>query len=315
MKKAIILHNPVSPSANEDEKDVLHQAELIEDALNGSGFETSRMDFDMNLHFMMHNLHCQQPSVVFNLVETVMNQGRLNFLAPALLETLKIPFTGSGANTIYLTTDKVLTKQLLRFHHLLTPDWFNNTAQPDPDKRYILKPVSEDGSVGIEEDFVKAGKDIHILPDNYFIEEYIHGREFNISILGGKNGPDVLAPAEMQFNNYPEFKPKVLGYKAKWKENSFEYKNTVRTFDVQEDDRNLLLQMEQMTKKCWKVFGLKGYARVDFRVDLNNQPSIIEINANPCIAPDSGFIAACHHAGLSNKEIIQRILEDAFEAI
>ena len=233
-------------------------------------------------------------------------------MAPALLETLNIPFTGSGTNTIYITTDKILTKQVLRLHNLLTPDWFNNIAQLDPGKKYIQKPVSEDGSVGIEEDFVKAGKNISFLPENYFVEEYIHGREFNISILGGKKGPDVLAPAEMQFHNYPKLKPKVLGYKAKWKEDSFEYRNTLRTFEVAEDDWDLLLSMKQMAKMCWDIFGLKGYARVDFRVDTDSRPYIIEVNANPCIAPDSGFIAACHQVGLSNKEIINRILEDAF---
>ncbi len=312
MKKIVILHNPVSDSVNEDETDVLHQAELIENALIGSEYETVSLAFDTNLPVMIEIIVKHQPFVVFNLVETVMNQGKLNFMSPALLETLKIPFTGSGSNAIFLTTDKVLTKQFLRFYHLPTPEWFQNISGLNAEKPYILKPLSEDGSVGIEDDLVKYGKDFATLPENHFIEGYIHGREFNISVLGGKNGPEVLAPAEMEFVNYPESKPRILGYKAKWKESSFEYKNTNRSFDMQEKDSALLQLLKQMTEQCWKIFGLKGYARVDFRVDSENRPFIIEINANPCISPDSGFIAACHQAGLSDKEVVYRIIEDAF---
>ena len=313
MKKAVILHNPVSSSAKEDEADVLEQAELIKKALDGRELEIIQIEFNINLPFLTDTLKKIQPSVVFNLVETVMGQGKLNFLSPALLETLKIPFTGSGTNAIYLTTDKLLTKQLLRFHQLYTPDWVSDISKSASEGKYILKPVSEDGSVGIEEDLVKTGKEIRTIPKDYFLEEYIHGREFNISVLGGIKGPEVLTPAEMEFRNYPDSKPKILGYKAKWKENSFEYKNTVRSFALKEEDRKLIRSMEEMAKKCWKIFELKGYVRVDFRIDKNEKPYIIEINANPCIAPDSGFIAACHYSGYSDKEVVSRILEDALQ--
>jgi D-alanine-D-alanine ligase len=121
----------------------------------------------------------------------------------------------------------------------------------------------------------------------------------------------VLPPAEMCFINYPESKPKILGYKAKWKENSFEYKNTTRSFNFDAQDFRLLEDLKIIAYKCWQVFGLRGYARVDVRVGYENIPEVIEINANPCIAPDSGFIAACKKAGLSETEIIKRIIEDA----
>ena len=68
---------------------------------------------------------------------------------------------------------------------------------------------------------------------------------------------------------------------------------------------------ENITKKCWHLFVLKGYARVDFRVDEQNQPWVLEINANPCLSPDAGFVAAAARAGLSVEDIIQRIVADA----
>jgi len=161
--------------------------------------------------------------------------------------------------------------------------------------------------VGIEDNILYKGDQISEIPKDYFVEEYIDGREFNISLIGGT----VLPPAEMCFFNYSPNKPKILGYKSKWEESSFEYKNTERNFNFEEKDFSLLKELKSITKRCWHLFNLKGYARVDFRVGIDNIPRVIEINANPCIAPDSGFVAACHQAGLTNAEIIKRIIEDA----
>ncbi len=91
---------------------------------------------------------------------------------------------------------------------------------------------------------------------------------------------------------------------------SFEYKNTVRTFDFEEKERDLLDQIREISMKCWNVFGLRGYARVDFRVSEEGHPFVLELNANPCIAEDSGFMAACRHAGLDNSEVIKRIISN-----
>jgi D-alanine-D-alanine ligase len=146
-------------------------------------------------------------------------------------------------------------------------------------------------------------------PRDFFCEEYIHGREFNLSLLAGENGPEVLPPAEIKFN-YPPEKARILGYKAKWEEDSFEYKNTVRTFQFVNQDGILISKLKEISMLCWKVYGLRGYARVDFRVDEKGNIYVLEINANPCISPDSGFIAAAHQSGIYSREIIRRIVDD-----
>ncbi len=122
-----------------------------------------------------------------------------------------------------------------------------------PDTRYLLKPVSEDGSVGLDEDsvFTREQKKMvekikHLPSSHYFIEEFIEGREFNLSILGGKGKVDVLPPAEMVFHNYPEGKPRILGYKAKWDESSMEYKNTTRSFDGLSPESHLYQELVQI---------------------------------------------------------------------
>jgi D-alanine-D-alanine ligase len=145
---------------------------------------------------------------------------------------------------------------------------------------------------------------------NFFVEEFVDGREFNLSVLAGPDGPQVLPPAEIIFTNFPEGKPKVVGFSAKWKEDSFEYKNTHRTFDFKPSDEQLLAKLMSLAKQCWNVFGLNGYARVDFRVDKNGNPCVLEVNANPCISPDSGFFAACKQAGIPFKDAVKRIVND-----
>ncbi len=93
---------------------------------------------------------------------------------------------------------------------------------------------------------------------------------------------EVLPPAEIRFINYDNGKPKVLGYKAKWMPDSFEYINTTRHFDFSPNDTDLIAQLESIATHCWSLFDLTGYARVDFRVDSKGVPYVLEINANPC---------------------------------
>ena len=311
MKHAIILHNPVTNSSKEDELDVLNQAIFIETALEQLGYSYQRAVFDLNTNDLITIIKTSEASVVFNLVETINESGRLSFAAPAMLELFKVPFTGSDAAAIFTTTDKIVCKTILSFNKIDTPFWAKYLADVVPNKYYIIKPISEDGSVGIDDALVIRGNEIKEIPKGFFAEEYIHGREFNISVIGGKKEFEVMPPAEMCFSDdYYETKPRILGYKAKWDETSMEYQNTTRSFRFEDVDANLIAELKEIAGKCWQIFGLCGYARIDLRVGEDNKPKVIEINANPCIAPDSGFVAACNEKKLTSTEIIKRIIDD-----
>jgi D-alanine-D-alanine ligase len=143
-----------------------------------------------------------------------------------------------------------------------------------------------------------------------FAEVYIEGREFNLSLLAGPRGPEILPPAEVCFDTYPQEKLRIVDYRAKWEEGSFEYQHTPRRFDFPRTDDVLLQRLKTLAKACWKLFGLRGYARVDFRVGRAQTPWILEVNANPCLSPDAGFIAAATQAGLTLHQVIERIMQD-----
>jgi D-alanine-D-alanine ligase len=144
-----------------------------------------------------------------------------------------------------------------------------------------------------------------------FAERYVEGRELNVSLLAGPRGPNVLPPAEILFCGFPANTARLVDYRAKWDPDSLEYQNTPRRFRFPAADQPLLEELVRLTRSCWYLFGLRGYARVDFRVDPRGKPWILEVNANPCLSPDAGFAAALGEAGLSFQEGIERILADA----
>jgi D-alanine-D-alanine ligase len=222
---------------------------------------------------------------------------------------------------MYVSTNKILTKMMLEQAGLPTPTHFNSGADMKVIKgtRYIAKPLWEDASIGIDDESV-LDADINAIKDflakhpkhHYFFEEYIDGREFNISVLGGNRGPEVLPIAEIVFQDYPDSKPKIVGYDAKWNEGSFEYSNTLRSFGLEKEDPGMAAGLKEICIRCWHLFALKGYARIDFRVDRDGKPWILEVNANPCLSDDAGFYAAATEAGYSFKELIERICEDVW---
>ena len=145
--------------------------------------------------------------------------------------------------------------------------------------------------------------------DDRFVERYIDGREFNLSLLASEEGQnvEVLPPAEIAFVDFPPGKPRIVGYAAKWRRDSYEYSHTPRQFGAERTEPLLAHMLSDLARQCWALFGLRGYARVDFRVDRWNRPWVIEINGNPCLSPDAGFMAAAKEAGLSPADVIRRI--------
>ena len=320
MKKSIILINDLPANPEPDEQDVIAQADAVESTMQSLGYQTGRLVFSLDLKNMKDKILKSDPEVVFNLVETVDDKAELIYLPVALLESMDVPYTGSGSYTMYVTSKKIAAKKHFRRLGIPTPDWFTSmsTQKPVEAKKYILKPMWEDGSVGISDhsviEMTREFRDEFFSDPKYkryFLEDYIDGREFNLSILGGKEGPTVMPAAEILYVDYPEDKPKILGYASKWHEHSFEYNNTPRTFDLSPDDAPLVEKMIKICLRCWNGFDMKGFVRVDFRVDENNNPFVLEVNANPCISPDAGFIAACRQGGFDYPAVVERIIYDA----
>ena len=324
--RIIVLHNNVPDPAPPDEKDALLQAEAVSIALLDAGHEAIKVPFPLDTLRVIEELRALRPALVFNLVESVEGQGRLIHLAPTVLDYLAVPYTGSPTEAVFLTSHKLLAKRRLKEAGIRTPPWYSMHDAPAgvtiPEGSFIMKSVWEHASIGLEDDcIIRTGDPRRLrteletrkekLGGEAFAEMYIDGREFNLSLLGKKGTVEVLPPAEIVFRDFPVGKPRIVGYRAKWDDGAFEYHNTPRSFNFPGEDRLLLETLESISISCWDIFGLRGYARVDFRVDREGIPWVLEVNANPCLTPDSGFVAATERHGLTYRDLITGIAGDA----
>jgi D-alanine-D-alanine ligase len=327
MKKVVILHSDVASDAAEDELDCLQQAETIAEALHKLGYEPTLLPFGLDLNQTIIKLKSLKPLVVFNIVETLASKGSLIYFAPAILDTLQIPYTGCGTQAVFQTSNKPLSKQIMHDAGISTPNWIEPEgfcSQTDIAKTYLIKSSWEHASIGLDENSLinytskaKILKELNCrkekLGGSCYAEAYIDGREFNVALISGKNGVKVMPIAEMLFQGYAQDKPKIVDYKAKWDADSFEYNNTIRKFDFHKEDANLISALREIALRCWDLFSLHGYARVDFRIDNNGKPWVLEINSNPCLSPDAGFAAALKQAKIKYHDAIGLIIDNAMK--
>lgn len=320
--RPVILSSAQTPEAAPDELDDLIQVQTVQAALGELGYDPEPLFLTLDMEAARSALRNLSPPFVFNLVESLDGKGNLIHVGPAFLDTLALPYTGCPTEALFTCSNKLLAKKLLKMAGLSTPEWVSKKELPCktlPGSTLILKSVWEHASAGLDESSLILPFDARALEvcleqkartmgAEVFAEVYIEGREFNVSVLEGSSGPEVLPVAETLFKNYEEPMPKIVCYKAKWDPDSFQFQHTPRSFSFQDQDK-LLPVLREIALRCWRLFGLRGYARVDIRVDQEGRPWVLEVNPNPCISPDAGFMAAAKQAGLDSKEVVARILE------
>lgn len=233
-RSVLILHNSVTHESAADARDILDQMACVETALVSRGHRVATLAIDLRLDAVKSHLKANPPDVVFNLVEAIDDCGQLVAIATALLDHLQFPYTGCSTEGLLITGNKILAKQWLRAHNLPTADWWDGASPPPPHPgpgRWITKPVSEDASIGMDDTAVVA--DFRDVPARvadqearrkfrWFAEQFIDGREINVALIDGPDGPQVLPIPEIEFVDYPADKPRIVGYAAKWHDDSFE---------------------------------------------------------------------------------------------
>lgn len=318
--RVLVLHSDVAENAPPDEQDTLLTAEAVCDALRAREHTCVPVAFHPDPARLSGAVNENGAAIVFNLVESVFGQGDLAGIAAAMLARLRVPFTGASAAGLACAADKCFSKRLLRSAKLVTPDW-SEPPQWDgllDDATYVVKAVDEDASIGLDDGAVVRGSDVRARTaacaaqygGRWFAEIYCPGREFNVSLIEADGGPRILPIAETRFEGWSIDRPRIVGYAAKWDEGSSDCTGTPRAFGIEERSPRLAAGLQDLALSAWDIMSLRGYARVDIRLDAGGTPMILEINPNPCLEPRAGFAAAAAQSGIGYPELIERILQE-----
>ncbi|HEX2448098.1 MAG TPA: hypothetical protein VHK26_07925 [Methyloceanibacter sp.] len=310
-----VLH--AATMSRPDEIDTIVAAQSVAAALSRLGYATEIIGLDRDLAGV-EALIPRRPLLVFNLADAVGGDCRLAPMVPARLDAVGLPYTGASTSAWLETLSKVGTKLKLEHAGLPTPAWSEDGSGLRPDAKVIVKPVWEHGSLGIGPDSVVSGKDAaraiaeRTLRWNteHFAEAYIDGREFAVAMMEGPQGVEVLPIRETVFHGFNEGEPLIADYDAKWTPGSQAYVGTPRRFGLEGEEPALAAELMRLSLASWDLFGVDGYARVDFRADRSGVPFILEVNMNPCLSDDAGFAASAKEAGIGYDEMIGRIVED-----
>lgn len=261
-----------------------------------------------------------QADLVFNLVESFGEDDTKEPHVAAYYDLLGLRYTGSGPRGLSLAMDKALTKKVVSFHGVTTPRWAvvwrgRLDSSHDIDFPVIVKPASEDGSIGIGFDALAANikelmeriDQLHAEFDHpVLIEQYIDGREIYMGLLGNHQ-PEALPPIELDLSHLPKGTPRIAGTEVKWAEGTRAYRGSkVRVAKLQDGVRET---MERAAITAFQALGLRDYARVDFRLARDGKVYLIEANPNPYLHSGAEFIKGARASGRTYAKTILEIVE------
>lgn len=299
------------------EKYGLQTIQMIQEALKSGGHQVKTFEGDKNIihqleEFMPSVISRERPGLVFNLSYGIQGRARYTHI-PGILEMLGIPYVGSGPQTHAIALDKVTTKMVLiqkglptpRFAVLESPEFHLSEALQFP---LIVKPKDEAASLGLrivrsEEELLVGTRAIfEQFGTQVLVEEYIDGREINVGLLG--NDPvQALPPVELIFHEGE----KVFTYEDKLcTSNRFIEKVCPAPLSPADTEK-----VQALAAAAFKALDCFDSARVDFRLDAQGNPYILEINSMASLGPDSSFVVAAETAGLDYTALANRLIEIA----
>lgn len=325
MTQVLLLYNqPQLPRDHPDaeaEHTVLDVAHGIEMILGRHGARPRLFALGQDPRDLWRELEERRPDVVVNLFEGNPDNTETESYVAGLLEWKGIPFTGSSMRALTVCRAKHLAKGLLQGAGLPTPESFVVESLPLPESRLelpvIAKLACQDASVGIHQasvctNFLQLEERVRYLLDTYgppvLVEEYIPGREFNVALL---ELPELqsLPPSEIVFPpERPGYWP-ILTYDGKWKPGQPEYDETPPRCPADLAPR-LAKRLDELARQAYRLMGCRDYARVDFRV-RGAEPYILEVNPNPDISPDAGFVTCLGAIGIQYEQFVVRLVEHA----
>jgi len=327
----VLLYNLLERLQKGEEKDALAEDAVIEEigavetAVRSLGHQCFVVAIRDEIFSVIYWLKEIRPDVVFNLCEGVYGNSCWEMDIPALLDLFHIPYTGSPPLTLGLCQNKGKVKDILHAQGIQTPPY---TIYDRPVRQVkkgsfpvIVKPIHEDGSLGISKgsvvfDEAHLKKQIRYVIEKYgqpaLVEEFVNGRELNVSVVEINGKVDVLPISEIDYSEFPAGVPRICGYEAKWIPESVEYQKSKPVCPAPLE-AEMKKRLEQTAIRVFKLFECRDYARVDFRVDQDGRIYVIEVNPNPDISPQSGMSREIKAKGMTYVQFIEGLLEKALQ--
>lgn len=302
----------------EAEYDSIDTVNAIKDALQSLGCKVLLLEADTGLPEILKKT---RPDIVFNIAEGLHGRGREAHV-PALLNFLRIPFTGSDETTLSIALDKALTKRLLSTYRIKTPRYQIVCDSSEKIKTsfkfpIIVKPNAEGSSKGISDTAVVTSteelrgilrKNFTVYGQLMLVEEFIEGREFTVAIAG--NGDDIVVfpPMEVIFRNKKQ-KHSIYSYNVKK-----DFKKHIEYQCPALLDSDAEARMKAIARRIYSVLHCRDFSRIDFRMSTQGDIYFIEINPLPGLAPDySDYILIAGFCGLDYTSVIKTVLNSALK--
>lgn len=324
----LILYNIASdlkkgkPSDLECEKEITIIVPLVRNLLRNRGYGVRTMKATYNLWENLKKVR-GEVDLVLNLAEGFGGTNTNEPVVPAILEALEIPFTGSSARNMNLTLDKEKTGLILANHGIPIPphQLFRKNGEPlkqGLDFPLIVKPVREEASIGIYSDNVvtsqetlnrKVRETLDLYNQPALVEKFITGREISVGIVGNDLNLHIFPPLEFLFSRASSPLEEIRSYEYKW---GGKKEQMVRA-DLPE---SLVYRLRDYTEIAFRETDCRDYARMDFRVDANGNPYLLEVNYNPGIGPNTDGLnntltKMASFEGMGFEDLVETIVKTA----
>ena len=311
---------PKDDDTSEDYKEEQSTEFHIIKACRELGHTVSTLGVFDDVEPIVHSLKGNRPDIVFNLTEQFRDIRWLDKNIAGLLELLDIPFTGAGAQGLFLSRDKAACKQILGTRKIGVPKFYilppGKKVKVSKKAPYplVVKPLMEDASDGISnssivkniEELKARAEWVH---DNWkqaaIAEEYIEGRELYVSIIGNKR-LRVLPIRELHFGDTDKDGPVMATSRVKWNK-KYRAKWNIR-FDFAELDKPVANHIARVCKKAFRLLHIQGYGRIDMRLTAEGKIYILEANSNPDLHYFDEVSTAAQKIGISYPELITSII-------
>ncbi len=302
-------------------KPVKHDREEIFEALEKLGHEPSYHVLDGRPQSLLALAKCSS-DLIFNLTESYAGDDTKEMHVAAFLDLLEIPYTGAGPHAVILAQDKSIAKKMFAFHGIKSPYFatsYRGTIDHAHDIAFplIVKPTSEDGSIGIGADAVvnsvkELMERVSYIQTEFdspaLIEEYIEGREIYAAILGSYESAHALPLVELDLSKLPKGVPRIASQDVKFERETEAYKLT-KSAIAEDLDEETEARLTETAVKAYRAVKLRDYGRIDMRLSSKGDVYVIEANPNPWLSSGQEFAMAARKSGLSYTQMIGEIVE------